>query len=180
MKTWTFVDYFDVWRDEEEGYFVNNLSREEDDITFASDYPTDEELLDWLKNEKGILKPSTSLSDLAIEDYGDGFIEIFDAETYEPLCRFEMNRDFKESKNPRRKTENYYKVRMRGEDAMGRQIVYDRYVSAYDKREVRDAIEDQKLFDEKNDWIDDVSEIDIDEYLRNRDKQYTYSMYKGE
>lgn len=87
---WTFVDYFDVWYEgEDEGYQVNNLSREEDDITFADDYPTDEELLDWLINEKGFLKPSTTLDDLIIEDYGDGFIEIFAADNYEPLCRFE-------------------------------------------------------------------------------------------
>lgn len=91
MATWTFVDYYDVWNEGEDGWQVNNLSREEDDIEFAKDYPTDEELLDWLINEKGFLKPSTTLDDLAIEDYGDGFIEIFDAITYEPLCRFEKN-----------------------------------------------------------------------------------------
>ena len=76
-------------------------------------------------------------------------------------------------------SENYYKVRMRGEDAMGKQIVYDRYVSAYDKREVRDAIKDQKLSDEQDDWIDWIEEIDEDEYLRNVDKQYVYGCYKG-
>ena len=92
MTTWTFVDYYDVWNEGEDGWQVNNLSREEDDIEFAKDYPTDEELLDWLINEKGFLKPSTTLDDLAIEDYGDGWIEISDAITYEPLCRFEINR----------------------------------------------------------------------------------------
>ena len=89
---WTFVDYFDVWGNPEDGFEVNNLSREEDDIVFAGDYPTDEELFDWLLNVKGFLKPGTTLEDLSIEDLGDGFIEIFDAVTYEPLCRFEVTR----------------------------------------------------------------------------------------
>ena len=92
MATWTFVDYFDVWNEGEDGWQVNNLSREEDDIVFADEYPTDEELLDWLKNEKGFFKPSVTLDDLDIEDYGDGFIEIFDAVSGEPYCRFEKNR----------------------------------------------------------------------------------------
>lgn len=77
-------------------------------------------------------------------------------------------------------TENYYKVRMRGEDGNGRDIEYDRYVSAYDRREVRDIIRDQKLSDEQDDWIDWIEEIDEDEYLRNVDKQYDYAFYKGE
>lgn len=94
-NTWTFVDYYDVWDEGDDyGWQVNNLSREEDDIVFADEYPTDEELLDWLLYEKGFFKPSTTLEDLDIQDFGDGFIAIFDAETGEPLCRFEKNQWF--------------------------------------------------------------------------------------
>lgn len=67
--------------------------------------------------------------------------------------------------------ENYYRVIMRA-DVDGHIVEYDRYVSAYNRQEVKDVIEDQKLSDEKDDWIFTAFEIDEDEYLRNVDKQY--------
>ena len=81
------VDYFDVWGNSEDGFDVNNLSVIEDDIVI-DDNATDEEVLDYLINTIGWLKPDAKAK-IDVEDLGDGFIEFTVAETGEPLGRLQ-------------------------------------------------------------------------------------------
>ena len=83
------INYFDVWGNEEDGWDVNDLSRDETDI-WIDDDTTDEELVDFLIDEVGFLSPSARGK---VEVWNDGdMIEFSVAETGEPLCRLERTR----------------------------------------------------------------------------------------
>ena len=81
----TLVDYFDVWGNPEEGYEVNNLSRE--DIFYMNDTFSDNDLIIKLIDIE-YLKPST-MENFEILDEGC-FIEFFEAGSHLPLFRIEL------------------------------------------------------------------------------------------
>ena len=85
---WSLVDYFDVWGNEEDGWEVNNLSIEFNDLYLAPDI-TNEEIIDYLKNI-GYFTKDVQMSDLSICDDGD-MIEIEKADNGMPLCRLQRN-----------------------------------------------------------------------------------------
>ena len=89
LQKWTLVDYFDVWGNPEDGYEVNNLSKEFDDLVIADD-ATNEDLVDYLISI-GYLTPDAK-GKVEVEDMGD-MIEFTVAETGEPLCRLEPTYD---------------------------------------------------------------------------------------
>lgn len=63
----TLINYFDVWGNEEEGYEVNNLCKEGELEFEGNEAPTDQQILDKLK-EFGFIVESADLSDLEFED----------------------------------------------------------------------------------------------------------------
>ena len=83
------INYFDVWGNEEDGWDVNNVSRDETDI-WIDDDTTDEELVDFLIDDVGFLSPSAR-GKVAVWNDGD-MIEFEVKETGEPLCRLERTR----------------------------------------------------------------------------------------
>lgn len=83
MKKIRFTDYYDVWGNSEEGYFVNNATEEIDTIKDLRK----ETILEYLK-DKGFLKKSVTLDDLQFDDFGDGY-EISEADTSYMLCCIE-------------------------------------------------------------------------------------------
>ena len=87
-NTWSLVDYFDVWGNPEDGWEVNNLSIEFDDLYLDPDI-TDEEIVDYLKSI-GYFNKDVTMADLEIEDSGD-MIEFFKADDMMPLCRLQRN-----------------------------------------------------------------------------------------
>ena len=82
---WRLINYFDVWVDPDEGWQVNNLCTEEDDLYIADD-SSDKEILDFLK-QIGFLKTS-DMRRLCLVDYGD-MIEIYQKKDMYPLGRLE-------------------------------------------------------------------------------------------
>lgn len=94
------INYFDVWGNEEDGWDVNNLSRDETDI-YISDDLTDEEIVDYLIDEVGFLSPQARGN---VEVWNDGdMIEFSVASTGEPLGRLERTRTVGESYRGSRK-----------------------------------------------------------------------------
>lgn len=88
QNTWSLINYFDVWGNEEDGWEVNNSAIEFDDLYLADD-TTDEELVDYLKSI-GFLHRNAKVSDFDI--YSDGeIIEFCDADTLEPICCLRRN-----------------------------------------------------------------------------------------
>lgn len=88
MNKWTLINYFDVWGNEEEGWEVNNACSEFDDLEIADD-ATDQDIIDYLYNIEFFR--TNDLEKFRIEDMGDGFIEIYQAEDNKPLCRLQRN-----------------------------------------------------------------------------------------
>ena len=87
---WKLVDYHDVWGNEDDGYWVNDLSVVFEDL-YMTDDVTDNEIYDYLKDEIGYPR----LQDVNFEDInfdGDDFyIELTTEKEYGiyPLCRLE-------------------------------------------------------------------------------------------
>ena len=88
IKTWSLVNYFDVWGNAKEGYEVNNLYREFDDLHISDDI-TDGELIKYLK-DIGFFGKSAGLNTIIVENIGD-MIEFSRKRDYKPLCRLELN-----------------------------------------------------------------------------------------
>lgn len=89
LDNWTLVDYIDVYGNEENGFEVNDVSRNEG--VFIPNDASDEQLINILKTE-GRLKPEAKKEDILIEDTGDGIIEFTQAEDMFPLFRLEIER----------------------------------------------------------------------------------------
>ena len=87
-NTWTLIDYFDVWGNAEDGWEVNNLSPEFDDLYLDPDI-THEEIVDYLKSI-GYFNKDVTMADLDIWDDGD-IIEFSKADDLMPLCRLQRN-----------------------------------------------------------------------------------------
>ncbi len=86
-KTWTLVNYFDNWYNDEEGWTVNNLCIEHDDIQISED-ASNQDIIDFLYNIEFF--NTNDISKFNVVDWGD-MIEISNAETGEPLCRLQPN-----------------------------------------------------------------------------------------
>lgn len=87
MATYTLINYFDVWGNEEDGYEVNNQCIEVEDVVIADD-ATDQDIIDYLFNNEYLRDDDVSLYE--IEDNGD-FIEICVKETMMPLYSLRKN-----------------------------------------------------------------------------------------
>ena len=82
------VDYFDVWGNEEEGFWVNNQCVIEDEITIAEN-STDDEILEYLSKTFGWLsEESVKAGEITIESQDDNWIEFIATNGY-PLGRLE-------------------------------------------------------------------------------------------
>lgn len=92
------INYFDVWGNEEDGWEVNDASRDETDL-YIDDDLTAEELVDYLIDQVGFLSPAAR-GKVEVWDAGDN-IEFSDAETGEPLCGLERKRTVNESRKRR-------------------------------------------------------------------------------
>lgn len=90
MATYTLINYFDVWGNEEDGYEVNNQCIEVEDVVIADD-ATDQDIIDYLFNNEYLRDDDVSLYE--IEDNGD-FIEIYVKETMMPLYSLRKNEVF--------------------------------------------------------------------------------------
>lgn len=88
MSKVQWVHYFDVWGNTEDGFQVNDLSRE----WTANINSLDNEALFQLLKNRGFFKEWVELSDVEFEDLYP-FVELSDAETGEPLGRFEILED---------------------------------------------------------------------------------------
>jgi len=80
MRKYELIDYFDVWGNSKEGYWVNN-QRIIGEIILP-DSPSDQDFLD-VAIDNGILKHNVTLDDVVIEEYGNT-IEILDPNPREP------------------------------------------------------------------------------------------------
>ena len=109
------INYFDVWGNEEDGWDVNDVSRDETDI-YIDDDASDEEIVDYLIDKVGFLSPSARGK---VEVWNDGgMIEFSVAETGEPLGRLERKRtvngkSFGESKRESIRNKKSKKIKIR-------------------------------------------------------------------
>ena len=87
VQTYSLVNYFDVWTDEEGGWQVNNSQVEFRDLVILDD-ATDKDILKYLK-QIGFLK-TDDMRRLVIESYGD-FIEICLRKNMKPICSLRPN-----------------------------------------------------------------------------------------
>lgn len=86
-KYFDLVDYFDVWGNEEDGWEVNDQAVVENDI-WISDDTTERELLEFLA---GFYLNPSAVDKCVVEWNDPDFIEIFDADTYMPICRLQAS-----------------------------------------------------------------------------------------
>lgn len=82
MRTYTLINYFDVWGDEEGGWTVNDCCSEADDIQIADD-ATEQDIIDYLYNIEFF--KTNDIEKFEVEFLGD-WIEIYEKETMKPLC----------------------------------------------------------------------------------------------
>ena len=87
MRTYTLINYFDVWGNEEDGWEVNDCCSEADDITITDD-ATEQDIIDYLYNIEFF--KTNDLEKFDVEYCGD-FIEISEKETQKPLCSLRPN-----------------------------------------------------------------------------------------
>jgi hypothetical protein len=81
VGSYELVDYFDVWGNEEDGWEINNLSKE-GEIVLEDFKP--ETIIESLK-DFGFLSEICSLENVAIEWAGD-IIEVLEKSNGKPLC----------------------------------------------------------------------------------------------
>lgn len=85
---WSLINYTDVWGNPGDGWEVNNLETMYEDL-YIDPSATDQEILHYLKIT-GYL--STDNPDtVALEDYGDGMVEIVMCVDGFPLGRLQKN-----------------------------------------------------------------------------------------
>lgn len=83
-NNYTLIDYFDVWGNQSDGWEVNDQMPISRNMEIPED-AEDAEILSLLKNS-GYLTTDDG-AQVGIEEYGDGIIEIFEAERHFPLGR---------------------------------------------------------------------------------------------
>ena len=86
---WEVIDYFDVWHNEEEGYWVNNQAVVIDDLIMTED-TSNEENFNYLKDIAGIFGPEAKFEDMNF-DGDDYYIEVSTTvnDEWYPLCRLQ-------------------------------------------------------------------------------------------
>ena len=85
---WSLINYTDVWGNPVDGWEVNDLETMYEDL-YINPTSTDQEILHYLKTT-GYL--STDNPDtVALEDYGDGMVEIVMCSDGFPLGRLQKN-----------------------------------------------------------------------------------------
>lgn len=82
MREYILINYFDVWYNQEEGWWVNDQCQEGDPITITDD-ATDEDIINYLYNIKFF--NTNDMSKFRV-DQSSETIEIYDAEDDRPLC----------------------------------------------------------------------------------------------
>ena len=87
MTTWTLINYFDVWGNEEDGWDVNNCCVEKDDIEMTDDCTLDD-VISWLYWNEYVTEENPDLYE--VEDLGD-FLEIYEKVNMRPLYSLRRN-----------------------------------------------------------------------------------------
>ncbi len=85
---WRLIDYFDVWFNEDDGYWVNDQTEVMNDIVMTDD-AENRDIFNFLKDSVGYFGPEAKFEDMTFD--GDECIEIAterDGYWY-PLCRLE-------------------------------------------------------------------------------------------
>lgn len=86
VSKWVLVDYYDVWGNADDGWEVNNVSRE-DEITISDD-ASDKEIFEYLRDTVKYFNKSLKFEDVYVT--GDGDIIEFEASADGmPICRLE-------------------------------------------------------------------------------------------
>ena len=89
IHKWRLIDYFDVWFNENDGYWVNEQTEVMNDIVMTDD-AENKDIFDFLKDSVGYFGPEAKYEDMHFDgDYWQ--IEMWterDGYTY-PLCRLE-------------------------------------------------------------------------------------------
>ena len=86
LERFTLVDYFDVWGNEEDGYEVNDLAREEG--FFLPKNYTNAQAIACLRGS-GYLNNKATEKTVEVEDLPDLGIELVSSENGCPICRLE-------------------------------------------------------------------------------------------
>lgn len=79
------IDYFDVWYNDEEGWFVNDLARTNFKIDINDDDTTDD-IISKLVSIDYLAEDAIGNIDIA---WYDNMCELFISKTGEPICRLE-------------------------------------------------------------------------------------------
>lgn len=87
MKTWTVINYFDVWGNAKDGWEVNNQCKEFDDLVIADD-ATNKDICQYLVDRR--LLVSSDMRRLYVENLGDVF-EIYEKKGMKPLFGIKQN-----------------------------------------------------------------------------------------
>lgn len=87
--TWTLVDYFDVWGNEEDGYEVNNVAKVVHNIVIH-DNTSEVELIRYLILIR-FLEKGVTTDDITVEWPGFDMIELSETKTGMPIGRLEKN-----------------------------------------------------------------------------------------
>ena len=86
-NTFTLINYFDVWGNEEDGYEVNDACVEAEDLVIT-DEATDEDIVDYLFQNGYLTTNDFNLFE--VDDSGD-FIEIYEKAGLKPLYSLRRN-----------------------------------------------------------------------------------------
>lgn len=88
MQTYSLINYFDVWGNADDGYEVNNLCVEFDDLCITPEM-SNNDIIDYLV-AVGFLS-SNDHNDYFVDSIDGDFIEIFAIDDMYPLCRLQAN-----------------------------------------------------------------------------------------
>lgn len=86
VSKWVLVDYYDVWGNADDGWEVNNVSRE-DEITISDD-ASDKEIFEYLRDIVKYFNKSLKFEDVYVTSDGD-IIEFEASADGMPICRLE-------------------------------------------------------------------------------------------
>lgn len=86
-KTYSLINYFDVWGNEKDGWEINNQCIEFDDLIITDD-ATDKDIITYLK-EIGFLN-TNDMRKIVVENQGC-YIEIYAKKGLKPVCTLSLN-----------------------------------------------------------------------------------------
>jgi hypothetical protein len=87
MKTWSLINYFDVWGNTQDGWEVNNMSIVFNDLVIAEN-STNKDIVKYLY-DIGFLN-THDMRRIVVEDMGD-MIEIHAKKGLKPVCSLRLN-----------------------------------------------------------------------------------------